>query len=214
MRKIILAALLVAFPSMLWAADLPQHVQKAPVYTPATPVDMWSGFYIGANGGWMSGSATLDASASGNGTYSTNGNGWLGGVTLGVNKLYSGGFLLGLESDAQYAFATSDNNNNGLSWFGTTRARAGYLVDGSAWLVYATGGVAYGSADLGNVGPGDLRVPGYGWVAGAGTEYKLNTNWSVKAEYLYVDLYGPSVDNFASTGITANVIRGGVNYKF
>ena len=43
----------------------------------------------------------------------------------------------------------------------------------------------------------EIRV---GWVAGAGAEYAFASNWSVKAEYLYVDLSHLAPWALATTG--------------
>jgi outer membrane immunogenic protein len=68
-----------------------------------------------------------------------------------------------------------------------------------------------------------------GWAAGAGAEWALTNNWSVKAEYLYLrfDAFSyaspliaaavPFAPGYAwSTTITPreHVLRFGVNYKF
>ena len=54
-----------------------------------------------------------------------------------------------------------------------------------------------------------------GWTIGAGAEVGLASNWSVKLEYLYIDL---STSQFAITGVSngysASVVRAGVNYRF
>ena len=54
-----------------------------------------------------------------------------------------------------------------------------------------------------------------GWAVGGGVEYAFTNNWTVKAEYLYMDLgddyYSSIGDN---SGLTANVVRAGINYKF
>jgi outer membrane immunogenic protein len=62
-----------------------------------------------------------------------------------------------------------------------------------------TGGLAVGKRDFSQFilvepAPGfnnirnALSVTKWGWTAGGGLEYALSRNWSVKAEYLYVDL--------------------------
>jgi len=62
----------------------------------------------------------------------------------------------------------------------------------------------------------DTRI---GWTAGAGIEYALTNNWSVKTEYLYVDL-GKFSCGAAVCGVPtdvdyrAHIARAGVNYKF
>jgi outer membrane immunogenic protein len=56
---------------------------------------------------------------------------------------------------------------------------------------------------------------GIGWAGGAGAELALMANWTAKVEYLYVDLDSSSyVFTGTSHGITSNVLRIGVNYRF
>jgi outer membrane immunogenic protein len=54
-----------------------------------------------------------------------------------------------------------------------------------------------------------------GWTVGAGLEVGLLPNWSVKAEYLFIDLasesYGLTLTN---NGLSSNLVRFGVNYRF
>ena len=60
-------------------------------------------------------------------------------------------------------------------------------------------------------GLSDVRL---GWTAGAGLEYgPLNQNWSVKVEYLYVDL-GSDILVLDDVKFSAHLIRGGVNWHF
>jgi outer membrane immunogenic protein len=102
-----------------------------------------------------------------------------------------------------------------LPWFGTARTRVGYLINPSL-LAYGTGGVAYGRAEVS--GPGvTVKIPGVGWAAGAGLEYQLSGGWSIGAEYLHVELDGPSVDTAfgsVSTKASTDLGRGKLNYKF
>jgi len=54
-----------------------------------------------------------------------------------------------------------------------------------------------------------------GWTVGAGAEFALTNNWSLKAEYMYVDL---DSSNFLVTGLPNgyqfSTVRVGVNYHF
>jgi outer membrane immunogenic protein len=63
-----------------------------------------------------------------------------------------------------------------------------------------------------------------GWTVGAGVEYALAAPWSVRLEFLYVDLgnltynmpstFTPGTGMQATSGFHEDIIRGGVNYKF
>jgi outer membrane immunogenic protein len=84
-----------------------------------------------------------------------------------------------------------------LRWFGTFRARLGAVV-APQWLLYTSGGLAYGgvrdSASListpATTGTfvGSLSQKRVGWTVGVGAEYAISPNLSLRAEYLYIDL--------------------------
>ncbi len=116
-------------------------------------------------------------------------------------------------------------------WLFTGRGRLGWTHD--HWLIYATGGVAVTSVQsnqtIAVLAPFTFNAPvsstRVGWTVGVGAEYALTTNWSFKAEYLYLDFgtlngVGTLTPAFAgltysnSTRLTANLARVGVNYKF
>ena len=105
-------------------------------------------------------------------------------------------------------------------------------------LLYATGGLAYGSVETDMPWP-DLMPAGVpiattfsgnntraGWTVGGGVEWKFARNWSGKIEYLYMDLGNTSNTAFLTTAagagiganvtsrVTDNIIRAGVNYQF
>jgi outer membrane immunogenic protein len=126
-----------------------------------------------------------------------------------------------------------------LDWLATVRGRVGYTVLPS-FLVYGTGGLAVGQTKVGSsvVAPAAAPPPesepttnitssntSAGWTAGAGVEWMFAPQWSVKAEYLYVDLgnhsntltyaYGPNTSTMTSTvRDTDNIVRAGINYHF
>jgi len=107
-----------------------------------------------------------------------------------------------------------------LPWLNTFRGRVGYAF--GTIFPYLTGGGAFGGVRAtdaitipgsGNVlgGLSDVRL---GWTAGAGLEYgPLNQNWSVKVEYLYVDL-GSDILVLDDVKFSAQLIRAGVNWHF
>jgi outer membrane immunogenic protein len=129
-------------------------------------------------------------------------------------------------------------------WYSTFRARVGYTVT-PTWLIYATGGLAVGEiktstnvqfgadqAFLSSFGfTGSQTVTRTGWTVGAGTEWALGSNWSVKAEYLFLDFGSFTYLSACTSGAGClgvvppyawqthvraeeSVFRLGVNYKF
>jgi outer membrane immunogenic protein len=228
------------------AADLPPTAQvyKAP---PAVAAYNWTGFYVGGNVGYGWGVSNNSLSASqginfGAGytdtltaTDSNKMSGVIGGVQAGWNWQVQN-FLIGIETDIQASGQkrtnsygatiidpTSPKFNNAvavtdsakLDWFGTARGRFGVTSD--RWLVYATGGLAFGEVkESGNAQPTNafgaiINAPlvwnqsttKVGWTIGAGVENAISANWSWKIEYLYMDL----------GNITSNV-SGGVGSVF
>jgi outer membrane immunogenic protein len=129
-------------------------------------------------------------------------------------------------------FTTQEN----INYFGTVRPRLGYTVRPNV-LVYATGGLAYGNVSYSansNYIPGGLGTEQYpvslsttkvGWALGGGVEYALSKCWTVKVEYMYMDLgsesvianptlYNPPYQTGYNWQTTANIFQVGMNYKF
>ncbi len=213
MRKLLLSAaatIFIAGPA--FAADL---AVKAPPPAPAFIASPWDGLYVGANLGY--GETHFDVTASGFGTLaSEHANGVVGGFQVGYNKQF-GTFVLGLETDFDLTSieTTTFDVTTKLPWFGTTRARFGFLLNPSL-LLYGTGGVAYGRAEV-SAFDASLKVPGVGWAAGAGLQYALTPQWSIGAEYLHVQLDGPSGNAGGisiDTKATTDLGRATLNYKF
>ena len=213
-KTLLCAASAIAIVSPLSAADL---AVKAPPAAPVFMASPWDGFYIGGNIGF--GSTDFSATASifgGSASDSVTASGVVGGVQLGYNKTF-GTFLLGLETDfdATSISHTDFGAETKLPWFGTTRVRAGVLLT-PQWLIYGTGGVAYGHAEI-SAPDVSITVPGVGWAAGAGLQYALTPQWSIGAEYLHVDLEGPSANVFGlnvSTKAVTDLGRATLNYRF
>jgi outer membrane immunogenic protein len=123
----------------------------------------------------------------------------------------------------------------GLDWFGTTRLRLGYAL--GRFLPYITGGVSYGQVTssgsqfvsqfvFGQPGTafGSASTTHAGWAAGAGAEYAVTDNISLKTEYLFVQLGGvsgsevgfapPGVGSFKTGTFGTNIVRAGLNWRF
>lgn len=149
------------------------------------------------------------------------------------------------------------NASRSLDFLGTVRGRLGYLIFPSI-LTYATAGFSYGYANLNassyqavirtpttnpsnprvqlNYGSAPFNGITVGWVAGAGFEWMVFKNWSLKTEYLYYDVGAPNVNSGSTSRIIlqdqgqntllwsnmsraqsdfyGHIIRVGVNYNF
>src|SRR5262249_15143535 len=148
----------------------------------------WTGFYIGANlgGSWAENDVSWHNEVSGT-TKPLQASGVIGGGQVGYN-LQSGAWVLGIEADlaardlsASYVNSVPNHRlveTDKQGWVGTVRARLGYTA--GSWLLYATGGFAYGEVEhlssLGNQHPGarqdtsDSRTA-TGWTVGGGVEW-------------------------------------------
>jgi outer membrane immunogenic protein len=215
LKRISLAA--VAAAGMMCAAQ----AQPAPVFN-------WSGLYVGGTVGYgWNQSVHGDA-----GFFSTpiNMNGPVIGGTLGVN-FQRGQWVYGVEADLSYADVkgTGQTTIGGLGCgpgcvtqlesFGTVRGRLGFAYNN--FLPFITAGFAYGRIYASAGTPSLFRtIAETGWTVGAGVEYAWLRNWSVKVEYLYVEL-GDKFDYSPTCGGTCvanydgfNVVRLGVNYRW
>jgi outer membrane immunogenic protein len=228
------------------AADMPAPAavySKAPVVAPLPYYD-WSGFYLGANvgGSWGHAASTntaLDGTFVASG--SSNNSAVIGGGQIGYNFMVAPHVLLGFEADidgsSSKSTVTSPDGSNSfaskLDDFGTARGRIGFAQDN--WMFYGTGGFAWSQGSVtrtqivgvASVPPipapaGTVEVANNtrtGWAAGAGVEYGITQNWTVRAEYLYLDL-GTATSVFAlsnrvqTTSANMSIGRIGLNYKF
>jgi outer membrane immunogenic protein len=158
--------------------------------------------------------------------------GFLGGIGLGYG-LRAGGLIVGADGDIAFGRITDTHTETKagltvtgkgtLSTLGTLRARVGVPVSPSA-QVYLTGGLAGASYDYSLSYAGVLNgnltrnSTTFGWAAGAGAEWAIDSQWSLKAEYLYLDLMKRRsiTDGTISTigHLQQSQIRAGLNYKF
>ncbi|MDG4877509.1 porin family protein [Mesorhizobium sp. WSM4935] len=215
MKQLLLATALVLASGTAYAADV---LQEAPV---AASFD-WTGAYIGVNAG--GGFGTFKHTATGTPTsIDVSSSGFLGGVQAGYNW-QSGQVVYGVETDFQGADIKGDLSfpitllKTKVDWFGTLRARIGYTpVD--RFMIYGTGGLAYGhfKTDIGVPAVSGSKTKA-GWTIGAGAEYAINTNWTIKSEYLYTDLGKADVITVGPDTLTDKIafhtVRIGLNYKF
>ncbi len=230
MKKLVLGTaglvLLSVVSGSAMAADLsraPAPVFKAPMIA---PVYNWNGFYLGINGGGGWGRSRFDFPFSGTTTGNFNTSGGLFGGTAGFNW-QSSALVFGVEGDGDWANIKGSSACPGAgftcttsdSWLATARARLGYAAN--EWLFYVTGGGAFGDVKMAVTAFPGQTVNKSGWTAGGGIEYGFAPNWSVKVEYLHVDLGSAtcSLGNCSAVGpanvpFRAEIVRAGLNWRF
>jgi outer membrane immunogenic protein len=239
MKKFLLGTLgLVVMAAPAVAADLPARSYKA-APPPMVAIYDWTGFYIGANGGWGS-SHNCWGFVSPAGTIAADGcsdrSGGLIGGQLGY-RWQAGQFVFGLEAQGDWANFNGSRVStlfpqyslgtkvNGLGLF---TGQVGYAWN--AALLYLKGGAAVTSnsasinTTLGGVGLYSASSTRWGGSLGVGFEYGFTPNWTAGIEYDH--LWMGSSNNSFSVAIPAiaaaanrisqdvDMVTVRVNYKF
>jgi outer membrane immunogenic protein len=241
MKKVLLVtasllALGAAAPAV--AADL-----AARPYTKAPPmiaaVYDWSGFYIGANGGWGSSRNCWDflpvaGGSTPEGCHDASG-GTVGGQ-IGY-RWQAGTWVFGLEAQGNWAdfkgnnvslFDTRFRNESRVDAFGLFTGQVGYAANNV--LFYVKGGAAVTSNDyrsytiatntLAATSNDDTR---WGGTIGVGLEYGFAPNWSVGVEYNHLFMQDATYTfRNANGGLFAtdrirqdiDLVTARLNYKF
>src|SRR5262245_17867167 len=183
--------------------------------------------------------------------------GWVAGGQAGYNWQY-GRWVAGFEVDGSATdirgtstplvrnfaggITVTDTESDDVKYLGTVRARVGGNVPfaNTDVLLYGTAGLAWERLNRTDstvvVVPGITQVAStvtprshFGWVAGAGGEFRLGaTNWIGRVEYLHYDFgtveaatavvttpptpTGTFADQAGRQ--TIDVVRGGISYKF
>jgi outer membrane immunogenic protein len=216
MKKLLLASvgMLALGVASASAADIARRVAPAPLQQVYVAPFTWTGAYVGINGGYGWGKSNFSAPFP-SGSFDTSG-GLVGG-TLGYNWQVNQ-IVFGVEGDIDASWIKGSGICGGLScqtkntWLGTVRGRLGYAVD--RFMPYVTGGLAVGDINNTITGLGNANETKAGWTAGAGVEYAFNGPWSVKAEYLYVDLGRGGAIGGSDAKFQTNIVRAGLNYRF
>jgi outer membrane immunogenic protein len=225
MKKFLLTTVaLAALGSSASAADLAARpYTKAPA--PIVAAYNWSGFYIGAMGGYgWSDRVTIDGFA----ITGADINGGFAGGTVGFNYQAPGSmFVFGVEADAAWADLNHSEAIIGLGLatqrinsFGSVTGRVGVAVD--TWLLYAKGGYAWADNEFSATAFGLTISDSHfhsGWTIGGGAEWAFAGPWSAKAEYMFARY--DSENYFAGIappgvgfGADVHTVKVGINYRF
>jgi len=240
MKKVLLVtasliALGAAAPAV--AADLAARpYTKAPAMIAA--VYDWSGFYIGANGGWGSSRSSWDflpgVVTFGEGSHDASG-GTVGGQ-VGY-RWQAGTWVFGVEAQGNWAdfkgsnislFNATVRNESRIDAFGLFTGQVGYAANNV--LFYVKGGAAVTSNDyrrfvaatntLFAASNDDTR---WGGTVGVGLEYGFAPNWSFGVEYNHLFMQDRTLAFTTPGGLffgnvrvdqDVDLVTARLNYKF
>jgi outer membrane immunogenic protein len=240
MKKLSIAAIGLAALSMAAPAMAADMAVKAPPPAPVVAVYNWTGFYIGANGGWGQSHGCVDflTPAGRVGSGCADRSGGLAGGQIGY-RWQTNQFVLGLE--AQGDWAELKNTRVSLidpliSTTGKTDAIGLFTAQvGWAWnasLLYLKGGAAVtrNRFDIFNnvtgVGLASAGHTRWGGALGVGWEYGFSPNWTAGIEYDHLwmgrDSAGfagvvtPGGVTLTGSGVTQDIdmITVRLNYRF
>lgn len=192
----------------------------------------WSGVYVGGQIGYVAGGKVNHEYDGGSDTYDyrLNPRGAFGGVFGGYNYQLDGGVVVGIEGDVNWGDVKANGATIGdpdyasttkLAWSGSGRVRLGYAFD--RLMPYVTGGFAVARLRFEERNDGSFYDEASrnltGWTLGAGAEYAVTDNWTLRGEYRYTQ-YGkkgfvamPQDENWEAR-IRTHDLRLGVAYKF
>ncbi len=209
----------------------------------------WSGYFIGIHAGYGWGNNSWDLIRNGSGSTvcglcgsevtDFDVNGMLGGIQAGYNHQFEN-LVIGIE--AEFSLSGADGRGTWLagsptalrdaeadiSWVASLGPRLGWAYDHT--LLYAEGGLALGNTeyDHTNFANGNNfdtdDIPSSGYV-GLGIEQAFAQDWSVKAEYNYLDFGSDGIDlNQTNNGGSGNplfnidqsmhAVKLGINRRF
>lgn len=158
-------------------------------------------------------------------------NGFMGGGQAGYRQQFNT-WVVGIEGDIEGssergsfvlctvagcpAGSVLGAANFKLRWLSTLRGTAGFLVHPKV-LLYGTGGLAVGGVGVdylsgingGALTSGSVNTTRVGYAVGAGVEGKIDQHWSVRGQYLFVDLGSFTTNLGAGPAATATATATG-----
>ena len=228
------AAAVLAGTSLVSAADLGGggSYKDTPVYAPAQPADIWTGFYFGGQAGLGVGDAYGEVA----GFPGINAGTDISGGSYGLYGGYNwqvGNAVIGFEGDYNWADVSGDtfcgaggfavNCRSELSWSASAVARAGYAV--GRHMFYAKGGAVWADLDTtvyqplgaGFIAGGDTHL---GWTLGMGYEFAFTRNFIMRIDYTHMDFGSERHTLGGAGGLPVNVdatfdtLKVGAAFKF
>jgi outer membrane immunogenic protein len=218
-RMSLVAMATVGFSVPTFAADIPFARPFVPSVV-AAAYD-WSGFYIGANGGWSGDSKCWGLTNNGAPIAPTanvgcsRGSGGVAGGQIGY-RWQADAFVFGLEAQGDWANLKGSSpslinglvtNQSQVNAFGLFTGQAGYAWNNA--LLYVRGGAAVASDKYSGLGTATGIVFDqaseklWGGAVGAGVEFGFSPNWSASVGYDHLFM-GRASNTFISTGLGPN----------
>ncbi len=208
-----------------------------PAFASNQTVTNWTGFYVGAEGGyvWSSNIWTTPVDGGGTATVARHDSGGdIAGGVVGVNYQFAQNWVVGVEGNFDWANIrsskvcftnTDDFCRNQINSIYSATPRIGYAL--GSLMVYGKAGATWTSVrnSAGQLNTGVATEYGWndrsGWTVGAGLEWMFASRWSAKIEYDYYDFGGQvepirTSDGFSDEGVfsklTVSSIKAGINY--
>ena len=241
MKKFLLGTVaLIAFAAPAAAADLAARPYVKAPPAPVAVVYDWSGFYIGANGGWGSSHKCWDFQTPGGVFIAAEGCHDSTGGTVGGQIGYrwqASSWVFGLEAQGNWADFQGNNvslfdptirNESRIDAFGLFTGQVGWAANNV--LFYVKGGAAVTgdrfrrfdipSGVLVATTGDDTR---WGAVVGAGLEFGFAPNWSAGVEYNHLFMQDRTQTFVDTTGVffatnriqqDVDLVTARINYRF
>ena len=243
MRKFLLAT--VGLVTLGMAAPASAADLAARPYTKAPPMVAaiydWSGFYIGANGGWGSSRNCWNDATDGAGVFvgsegCHDATGGVAGGQIGY-RWQNAGWVFGVEAQGDWADLRGSNaslafigqtNRSKIDAFGLFTGQVGYAWNNA--LLYVKGGAAITDSRFTTIdtatgiltsSTGDNTR--WGGTIGVGLEYGFAPNWSVGVEYDHLFMQDKTLAFTTPGGVLfqtdrirqdVDLVTARVNYRF
>jgi outer membrane immunogenic protein len=240
MKKVFLSTVaLIAFAAPAAAADLAARPYTKAPPAPVAAVYDWTGFYIGANGGWGTSRKCWDFIDPVLGPFAEGCHDADGGTVGGQigYRWQAGTWVFGLEGQGNWADFQGSNvsllfpaarNESRIDAFGLITGQVGYAANNV--LFYVKGGAAV-TADryrVFDVPTGVLAASTgddtrWGAVVGAGIEFGFAPNWSVGVEYNHLFMEDRDHTFVTPAGVfvgtdrisqDVDIVTARINYRF
>lgn len=203
----------------------------------------WTGFYIGAHGGYSWGDLSFLELDESDPPFEFSSDGGFGGGQIGANLQIGSWFVIGVEGtfsggdfggSADLFTSGGNEHTHGhvdSDWMATVAGRVGVSFCRNHLLAYVKGGVGFTDFSYHNEEVTGSEVfnaddDQSGALVGFGLEYAFTCHWSVKLEYDHLFLDSNDVTGIEVDGSNVNertfhadydgrdMVQGGINFKF